>query len=547
MATTPDLSTLDPTLVAAIQAELTARLQETFPTLDYRRGVLHDRVLYLASVLSAADRTVLATVNNSKSLLDIQTNPATADPTMVDAVLSNFKVTRLVGAPATGTVTLVVTALAPLTIPAGTQFTAGTMTFATAGAIAVRTSPTQVTATTDQVLTPLASGNYTFTIPVAATANGAAGMIRRGTALVPAQPPANFYAAYAATDFTGGVDTETNAQLIARMQAGIAAPIWSNRANILAMLTSQPAFSGLVALSAIGAGDPELGRSFRGPLPVAHAGYCDLYARTAFLPSRIPLTKTATLVGSNAQGGIWQFSLGRDEAPGFYEITQIAAAGSTPDTPGYQVLSDVRGFDRSGDPYAPDVITGTEAAYSRYQTATIQFLDTTTPIGTLAMGSAQQTYTVVAEAMPQVADLQTFLNSRAVRTPGFNLAVKGAVPCFLRVGLTIYARPGSTVDTVGIANQLAATVNATGFTGWVFSSTLNDAIASFLPTGAACGSYDLFGRLRRPDGSTIYLRNPVSIQIPNTPTLGVTPRTAVFILDPADVSVTVVPQTGPDV
>ncbi len=545
--TTPPLLSLDATRVASIQAEIVARLQEAFPGLDYRRGVIHDRVLHLAAILAAAGRSVIDVVNNSKSLLDIQSDPGSADPSMVDAVLSNFRVARRPGGTASGAATVIVTARSPLTVAAGATFSSGGVAFRTAAATAVRVSATQVTSASDRVLTPLPDGTYAFSLPLVAAEAGSAGMIRRGATLVPDQPPPYFSSAYAETDFAGGADLETNAQLIARLQSGIAAPVWSNRANVLAMLTARDEFADLAALSLIGAGDPEMRRSLRGPLPVARAGFCDLYARTAALPARVVLAKEATLVGRDSRGGIWQFSLGRDDAPGFYEVSQILRVGDAPDLPGYEVVSDARGVDLSGDAYAPDAPAPADAAYSRYQTAVIRFVDTDTPAGSLEIGAARRTYAVAVSAMPKLADLQSFLNGRSTRTPGLDLVVKGAVPCSLRVGVTVHVPPGSTVDAGAIARRLAATVNSSGFAGRLYASTLNDAIAGLLPEGAACGAYDLFGRIRRPDGSIRFLRQSTVLEIPDDPGGGVTPRTTLFFLDPADVSVAASPRPSPDI
>jgi hypothetical protein len=87
---------------------------------------------------------------------------------------------------------------------------------------------------------------------------------------------------------------------------------------------------------------------------------------------------------------------------------------------------------------------------------------------------------------------------------------------------------------------VATVVNASGFAGTLHASTVAAAVQPYLPAGAAIGPIDLFGRLRRPDGTIAYIRDPrgVAISIPEDPNHGVGARTTCFFLDPGDVAVT---------
>lgn len=547
IARTP-ISDLDPDLVAALQADMTARLQAAFPALDFRRGVYHDRIVYLSAILAADEQALVDAIQQSGSLLDIQANPDLADPTLVDRVLSNYRVERIAGAAASGPLTIVVATLAPLTIPAGMTFAIGAVQVATSAVTAVRVDASQVTSAGDRVLARQPDGTYAFTLTATAVAVGIAGMLRRGAAAVPDAPPPNFVKAFIPSDWSGGADGETNAQLVARFQAGIAAPVFSNRTNVAAMLKAVPAFAGLRGLSIIGAGDVELLRSRHGLFPVSLPGYCDVYVRAAALPLATVVRKTATLVAKTADGGVWQFSVGRDDAPGFYEVAQVLRAGDDPTRPGYEVTSDVRGVDLSGTGHLPDVREAVEAAYSRYQTAVIQFLDTDTPAGTLTLGTATAAYDVVLRGQPLLAGLQDYLSGRGVSWPGGDVLVRGALPCTLRLNFTVYVQPNSpALDTAAVASTLADLVNGQGFVGQLYASSLIDAVAALLPPGAAIGPLDMFGVVRRPDGTTLLLRDGTVLTIPTEASTGVTPRTAIFILDPADVAVSVANLALPEV
>jgi hypothetical protein len=539
---------LDQASVQAILTDMQARLQAAFPGIDFRRGVYHDRVLYLAAVLAAGDQDLIDRIVRSQSLYDIALDPELADDELVDRVLSNFRVARKAGSAAGGTITIVMSQAYPTTVQLAATFTIGDVQVRATQATAVRLSSAQVTADSDRVLVRQPDGNYAFTISAQAVEAGTAGMLRRGATAVPDDPPPYFVRAYVQDDWGGGADTEDNATLIARLQAGIAAPTFSNRITTAAMIVGQPQFADIRALSFIGAGDVELGRARHTIFPIGLSGYCDVYVRAGALPQRTTLTKTATLVQKTANGGVWQFEIARDDAPGFYEVLQIIRAGGDPSTNGYGIVSDVRGIDTVGVASPPDMKYPLEAAYSAFQTAVIQFLDGDTPTGGLTVSSSTRDYSVTVGGQVKLADLQAYLSSRKVTWPSGDVLVRGAIPCRVRLQFNVYVRPGTAaIDAGAIARRLADTVNATGFVGQLYSSTLIEAISDLIPPGAALGPIDMFGKIRRPDGKALYVRDPVLLTLPNDPGGSVTPRTAIFILDEADVSVNVTNVALPEV
>jgi hypothetical protein len=537
----PAVDALDATYVSQVQALLAQYLAENFPDVESRAGVVHDLVLGLAGTLFAAVDQQIALLQRSQSLLAISQDPAAASDDAVDAVLSNFRVARGPGAAASGAATLVVTQKAPLIIPSGPVFSANGVTLATSAAYAVRADAATVLGPGDLVLAPIGSGQYAVTVPVTATAPGVAGMLKRGTALVPSFAVPYLQAAYVEGDFTGGVDAESNADLLARLNEGLAAKAWSNRVNISALIRSQPAFARCLQVSIIGAGDAELTRAAHSLFPIMLPGRSDVYPRTAQLPASLTLQVEATLVRKAAGGGVWQFDLGRDDAPGFYQVDRVALPTTPQTDAGFAIVADVRGMDLTGRDWTPDLVDPSEAAYTPFQTATVQFLDPVTRVDGLAIG-AKAAYAASVRLMPQLAELQEFLGSRAVRDPGGDVLVRAPVPCFVTLSFSVLLRPGAVFDEAlgpRIAAALAARVNGAGFAGRLYASSLVPVISSFLPSGAEVGAIDMLGRIRRPDGTHAVLRDPrgVVLEVPDEPGRLVTPRTTVFVLDPLDVSV----------
>ena len=91
----PDLDTLDATDVANNLATTVEAVTEDNTDLDLRPGVLFSILAYYHSLLATQEQALINLYLSARSLLDIEANPALADPTLVDAVISNYNLTRL--------------------------------------------------------------------------------------------------------------------------------------------------------------------------------------------------------------------------------------------------------------------------------------------------------------------------------------------------------------------------------------------------------------------------------------------------------------------
>lgn len=537
----PDLENLPQEQVDAAHAYLAQRLAEYAPTAERRRGVIHDVVLYLEGVFAAAADEWADRLRRSGSLLAIQADPTLATDEIVDGVLSNFGADRKAGGRASGRVVVQIASLAPSNVASGTVFAAQGRTFVTEQAFAGRVSAAGVANPTDRLIRPLGDGTFAYVIDVVAAADGTAGMLRRGTRLEPQTLIPGLLAAYAESDFTGGLNAESNAELVARQREGIAGKNTSNRTTIAAMVRQDERFERVVGLSVVGFGDPEQTR-YHSIFPVAFGGRLDVYARTQGLPQTVRVEVTATLVQQTAAGGVWQFGLTRDDAPGFYDVVQVVKAGESElARTGYEVTSLERQLDLTADgtDFLPDLTTAAEAAFSRYQAGVVRFLDTDTP-GDAAVG-ATAAYVAFVRAMPLVADLQAFLAARDRRPGGGDVVVKAPVPCDVRLTFTVYKRTGQAdPDTAAMAAALADEVNQGGFPTRLPASALQAVAHRFLADGQATGALDLWGKITLPGGGNPrYLRSPAALEVPDLPAQAVTGRTVAFYLDPSDVSISV--------
>lgn len=525
----PSLFDLDQTTVDNQRAVGTQLLQEYDPSLDLKRGVLHDYILALSAVMAAANQANTDRVLKSRSLKAIQDDPTLADDELVDHTLSNWGVTRREGAKATGEVAILLTNQVSVVVSDGTVFTISGQEFVTTATFASRLSTNDVLTDTDRLLVDAGSGTWLFTVTVEASVVGTAGNIAKGSVAETDTPPPLFSAAYANTDFTGGVDDETNEQLLARLPSGLAAKLWGGRDNIAGLIKYQ--FPDTSDVSVIGFGDSEMLRDHHSLWPGSTGGKCDIYVRSARAYQDVTLTKSASLLSKVGTVGTWQIILDRDDAPGFYEVVKILKTTMASTAGGFSVSSDVRSYDLTddGEGLIPDITSATEAAYSPWQTATVQFADDVTDASGLSINSTAN-YLVVVRMLPDLRDIQDFLRQRERGSALCDELVKAVVPCFVSLTFTINLPPGSTAPDLPTLQQVVAdTVNTLGFATRLTSSQISRPILEQVVAGAAVTGMSMTGRLRKPNGSIANLVGSESISLPSEPANLVTNRTTAFI------------------
>lgn len=533
------LSELNATEVSTLLTQITSQLQEENPTLDLKRGVIHDSLAYYHSVLETAIRENLNRYLSARSLRQIEADPTIADSTTVDDVLSNWGVTRRVGTAAKGEVAIIVSNSNSVSIASGTVFEANGLLFTADQSYVSTDNPASVSNSSDRLMTQLTDGNWQFTVFVTSVELGSDNKLKADTIITPQTPFVNYVNSFVVSDFSGGEDTETNTELISQLQNGIAAEALSNRVNMRALVRSNNQFSSVTNQSIVGYGDPEMLRDSHSLFPISYGGRVDWYVRGQQGLQTVSLTKEATLISVNASGqGTWQFPLVKGDAPGFYEVTRIVLPTADPEETGtFEVTSDVRGLDLTGSGFIPDIKTQAEGAYSAYQTATIQFLDTVTDASALATGS-KQNYTVEVANTPLVQELQEYIAGRDVRNYGADALIKAPVPCFVQISFIINkSSRDSSPDVDGIKNTVASLINSIGFIGRIDGSRILDSVHGFISSDVSITGLDLLGRIRYPDGTTKWLRDSSSLVVKDDAAAMVTSKTVQFFTSPADISV----------
>lgn len=533
------LRELSPTRVAAMSAILSQLMQERHPEVELSRGVFHDLVLYFNAVLNAAVRENIDRVLQSNSLLKITQNPALAEDDLVDQVLANFNVARNNGTAATGSATFVFLLPEITEIPDDIFYIANETEFRPAATFSILPPGSVTTNENERVMIEVGDGTFAASIPFVAVSPGRVGNIRRGTKLLATSLPGNVADAFATSDFVDGTDPLTNEEYLKQLSSGLTAKTIGSRKSYEAFIRNYDAFKNLLHCSVLGCGDVEQQRDQHSIFPVSGGGKVDIYLQTAAYAQEIEHILEATYVGIGERGTIWQVAIPRNAAPGFYDVTRVSQITDRTSS-GYPVVQDIRGVDLTQISYAPDVVHIHEGVYSRYQTAIIRFEDNDKLSSGLTLNQSKALYAVTTRGMPLIGDIHDTLTSRDNRPRATDLLVKAAVPCFTKISFEVRTETNEVLSEATLLQMKTAVVDAVsqvGFAGQLHSSVIANAAHKFLVGRQAIGHIDMFGKIRRPDGTYAYLRDGTLLTIPNDATRLVTGRTTAFLVGIDDVSI----------
>lgn len=535
-----DITTLDTDTVDEKADFLVEFIQDLYPTLDLSRGsVLYGLLIRPQAVLHTLNQTNMDRLRQSMSLSAINADATLADDDIVTALLSNYNITRTTGTVASGSTTAIFNKLAAVTIPSSVTFTTNGIVFRPIRSFNGVTSAANVVTAGDRVLQNLGNSQYGLTVDLVAVDAGIAGNVPFGTVFTVDTSLASFISALAANTFTGGADTETNAQLVQRMQDGVSVPNFGSRLTAKTAITN--VFPSVTDVSVIGAGDNEMLRDTHNTLGFGGGGKVDVYVRNSPTTAIKTLTKSATLISTSPGFGIWRFNFARDDVPGFYEVVRVYRTGAA----NLEITSDVRSENTglvTGLDTTP-TMTGSESVYTRYQTADIDFKDTTAE--NIAV-STTENFQVEVRYMPQLDSINDYVLSRDQRHAGGDYLVKAAVPCLVSLALSITKGPGdATPDTAAIKLAIANAVNSLDFVHGRLTTTLITSVVQGLLTGRSRVDFppDLRGRIMMPTGISTWLfarnENNFELIVPNRPADMTTSRTVAFFLDAANITLTV--------
>lgn len=534
--------------LAAAENLLQEYVLDNYPTLvGGRNTTLFDLNIRPRAVVYMISRAEWCALRQTQSLQGVIENPALASDDIVNAILSNYLITRRLGTSATGRIQVFVNTSATYNIPATTTFsTTSGLVFAPNASY--RAIPNPSAANDIALVSADTSGTlFYFLVPVTAAAAGLASQLPAGAAVVMAPPVPNLVSAQAFGNFTGGTNDETNAQLIARIPQAQSVKNMATPLAISAVLLQQ--FPEITDVSVQRMNDPAMLRNSHNILGVKTGGYADIYVRTGAVPSTGSVNKIATLLDiDDNNNATYQVQLLRSDFPGNYFVTGVL---DTADSIGsYTILSSVLGFNNLVDPnwnplgnIVPNKIgTAMEAAYSAYQTTTIQFqveYDSTLGSTPAQQFGATLSVAVSVQYLPLIQEIQQFVSSPSQGVVLSDYLVRAPIPCLVQFDtITVTAAAGTTAAL--IQQAIYAYVNGITMGN---ALRLDQVVAAILAVPGVQNvrlPIKARGSIYAPNGTTLGITGTSVLAIPNMPSIQVIPQTCAFFVQLADIPVSLI-------
>lgn len=531
-----DLDAFDKSDVRDFEYFVQTYLQQALPNADFSKGsVLYDLVVRPNAIMFAMNYINVNRYRRGSSLLDISKFPEAVDSSAVDAVLSNFGLTRLAGNKSAGTITIYLNSNVTTSIPSGSIFTSGTLNFITEQTFIGVPSADMVNNTTDRLIIGPDRGLYSFTIEVVAAEDGSEYQLAAGTTLAMQTPPSNYVSAAATYDFSTGAGAETNTEMLTRLAGGISGKTLASRRHIRAFIEEM--FPGTQHGSVIGFGDPEMQRDKNNIFQTSCGGKSDIYVQTDVRPLSRVSRMTAVLVDKLSQ--TWQISIDRDTFAGVYKVESVKPVNST-DYGTLAITTDVRSISKPAGQAAPELMNYSQAAFSRFQSAVIEFIDPFTDTSSMTPFTSTNEYDVSLLGLPSIASIQdNLVSDRWYSSLRYDDLVRAPIPCLLSVTVKVRIPIGTAIDEDATKQAIAARINDLGFTDQISTSVITDVIHGMIDAhGMVVMPVDFYGELISPtDGQPVVYRSASTLKIPTDYLLSISNKTVMFFCNPADIDI----------
>lgn len=550
MTSLQDLSQL-PVSSVRTNAEIVAGvIEDANPRINASRGVVASLIAQPQAIIATQRNSQIETLRRSLSLLEISKDPALADPELVDAAASNFGKARIPGDFAQGLITIVVRVLEPVIVPLQTIFTAGSVSFVTEQSYAARTKASDLLTDNDRLLVRRGDNLYAFTIPVVATTVGISGQLAKNTNLVTNSNINNFVKAFVAEDFTGGVNVETNEQLLARLWQGVTSKTLGSRQQMSASLFENVDFGSVIVRdSIIGFGDSEMRRDRVSLLPLGVPGCVDWYIQTKADLLTVSKVVTATLQSVDATGNtfwqavITQAAQGNDNAVWYRANTVRRKDDADVSVGSFTILSQLRTRQNVvEDSYIyPQLSRDEFAAFTYFQNLTINFVVPYTEADTSWAVNTQLDFAFELVGQPQLPLVQKTYSQRSRNNPAATLLIKAPIPCICRFEAWLSV-PQNFIQAardleIAAKTELTAATAAYSFSGFLPAAKLLQVTQQvFAGLSLDVTRFNLTAEIITPQGESVFIEQRDGISIAEYADGQLSARTVGFYLNAENVS-----------
>jgi hypothetical protein len=523
--------------IQAAELFVSQYLTDLFPTMDFVKGsVLYNMVVRPTAMIYLICRSGWDTLRITQSLAAVIKNPELASDEIVNAILSNFQITRRIGSLSTGRVKMVFSKETTQTISTSVVFkTSEGLEFKPSSTFRIISEPKDPM---DLKLVNSGVGQYYAIVPVVASSRGADYQIRDGIPLFTSLSSSFFVAASSFGNFVGGSEDETNEALIARLPEAMAVKNLSSRLSISSTLKS--AFSDILDVSTQGASSPVMARNSHNLFGVKMGGFADIYIKSAsgILNGQVSLAASLVeIVGTTK--AVYLVTVGKDLFPGHYFINSVKSSAESISS--YFIQSQVKSLDAT-DGWGNIIPESEEGAYSVYQESAVYFeIDYDSSLGTSPGDQFESSITVAVEVsyVQGIGDIQALVSDREEGIILADYLVKAAVPCFITLP-TITVEASSYSKAVEVRRAIYNYITGLSIGDQLRLDEMIVKIKSVGEVKSVKLPISIRGTIFCPKGGTLDISSNGDLSVPYRPDLLVVAQNTTFFIELSDINVAVI-------
>ena len=410
------------------QAIVRQYLEDRYQRLDYSPvSGLHDTVIRPSAQMQLIARSFIEEFSKSRTLFDSLNS--TGNEKIVDAILSNFLISRRVGLKSTGTLRISVeSASINQNIALSSTFTTSSgIVFSPVSNVSASLLQTRTDGTTIFESTPGGSGY--FLVDVVASQSGTEYNIGKNTQFTASSSIDGLISIVSVDSFIGGIDNESNRSVYNRIISSLSA---RNMTSSLAIDQAiRDKFPKTIFTSTHGASSKYMKRNSHNIFGVKSGCACDVYVKNSTSPARKQIVTVASKIKpeddfGNLHPGKFLVTIKKDAFPGHYDVLSVKPYSIDKTIGSYEVLSKVRKLTDLS--VQNDLHTASEAAFSVYSSTDVIFSE--------FPESGLDEISVMCEVtgMEELASIQDFANSGGEQSALIDTLIKACVPCFVSIG-----------------------------------------------------------------------------------------------------------------
>lgn len=374
-------------------------------------------------------------------------------------------------------------------------------------------------------------GGYYGIVPVIAVVPGSSGNIGADTSLtVSGSFPVDVECTTVDT-FQNGKDGLSVAEILAKIKYRYASSVLNTREQIVLYLSKLQSLGNVSQIGVVGVGDSEMLRCDHPFLPVQKSGAADIYVACSNYPATKRVVVQAVVASSAAGQTKLTIPISEDDAPGYLKILSIRDVSSD-----LAISIDSETRDLNIEPklgtLMPLITDPRHAAFSAFQTAVV--------VGNLPqtadVGSTRNVELTVLQ-QPGIAEAQSTISGRLVRSLGGDVLVRSAIPMLLSIEVTLTAQYELEVPNADLMKQaIVKEIGDRPMRASIFAADIIRAISRYLSDDIVPSSVSFSAEVIMTDGSSSVIHEVGKLDTPDNKAMQLTPRTAAFYTNTSMIS-----------